>query len=75
MTMKQLLIYFSLLGGLILGPAACGLFQSCPEALPYFQIAGLELNHYRFNDDPYGDLHLLRVPAGHPGNGRNEGRI
>lgn len=41
---------------MIVGPSACGLFQSCPEALPYFQIAGMDLNHYRFNDDPYGDL-------------------
>lgn len=54
--MKQLFASFFFLTVLIIGPSACGLFQSCPEALPYFQIAGFDLNHYRFNDDPYGDL-------------------
>ena len=53
--MKQPLIYLTITVALILGPSACGLFQSCPEALPFFQIEGLELTHYRFFDDPYGD--------------------
>lgn len=53
--MKKLSAYFFIITILILGPSACGLFQSCPEALAYFQIEGLEVSHYRFNDDPYGD--------------------
>jgi hypothetical protein len=53
--MKHLPTYLFITLALILGPSACGLFQSCPEALPYFQIELMEMNHYRFNDDPYGD--------------------
>ena len=53
--MKNILGYISLVILLIIGPSACGLFQSCPEALPFFQIEGIDLDHYRFNEDPYGD--------------------
>ena len=53
--MKNTLIYFSLIIVLILGPTACDLFQSCPEVLPFFKIEGMDVNHYRFNDDPFGD--------------------
>jgi len=53
--MKKRLIPVLLVMAMLLGPAACGLFQSCPEALPYFAIEGLELTHQRFDEDSYGD--------------------
>ena len=53
--MKNTLTLISLIALLILGPSACGLLQSCPEALPFFQIEGLDLIHYRFDNDSYGD--------------------
>lgn len=53
--MKKNIYLAALVGLMILGPSACGLFQTCPEALPYFQIEGIDLEHYRFNDDAYGD--------------------
>lgn len=53
--MKNYALVILCISLMILGPSACGLFQSCPEALQYFKIEALELTNFRFNDDPYGD--------------------